>query len=182
MSLAKSINSAIGNFGWQQQSQFGRVRFDLFFDRQKVMSRLDRKEKRVLGGTGSFTRGFMRRLFRPGGKKGKQSSPGEPPRYHTRGFASLKDGVFFHADLDKGSVVIGPNKLRTQVSPTGGAASTAELLDKGGRGTITSYRHNKNRPGKLKRRIGRWRARPFTRKSLIAGDAKMRELMEKVDL
>ena len=86
------------------------------------------------------------------------------------------------ADLDKGSVIIGPNKLRTQVIPMGGLMSSAELLDKGGWGRVTSYRYNESRPPNFKTRKGYWEKRPFTPQSLKAGMARMRELMEKINL
>lgn len=163
--------------------RFGRVNFDLFFDRQAVVSRLDRKERRILSGTGSFGRGVMRRSIRKAGKRYDASSATGPPRYHSRGFGSLKDGIFFQADLAGGSVVIGPNRLRTNVTPHGGLASSAQLIDEGGTATIRSFRFNsRERPSRITSRRARWRQRSFTEPSYAPTRSKMLELTAKVNL
>lgn len=148
---------------------FGKVDFSLFFnlDNAKVMSAFDKKEFKVLSRTGAWSRGAMRRSIRKGGKKGKSSNYNEPPRYWKRGFGSLKDGIFFVANLNAGGVIIGPNKLKTNVQPMGGLASSAQLLEEGGSGSISSFRYNKPRKNgtvrapSFKRRRGTWRKRPF---------------------
>lgn len=188
MSLSATFNRGPGRISARKVSGYGRVNFDLFFDKPEVRRRLDAKEQKVLGGTGAFSRGVMRRSIRKAGKRYKPSEHTGPPRYHTRGFGSLKDGIFFQFSLRQGSVVIGPNKLATNVRPTGGAQSSAQLINEGGTGVITSFRYNKPtragrpRPGKWKTRRGRWKERSFTKPARQPTRAKMLELMEKVQL
>ena len=180
MSIGKELFG--GGNGLPMKSAFGKVRFEMFFDRAKVTSALDKKEQRVLGGTGAFGRGVMRRVIRPGGKKGKSAAPGNPPRYHTRGFASLKDGIFFSADLEQGTVIIGPNKLKTPVDPHN-KASGAQLLEEGGTGTIVSYRHNKTTGrGTRKIRTGRWHAHPYAKRALEPTQLRMAELIATIPI
>ena len=179
-----SLGKRVGGFRKIQFSKstgFARVNYSLFFDRNAVMSRLDRKELRLLRRTGGFGRQFIRRSMRSGGKKGKQSLAGQPPRYHRRGPGSLKDGIFFQFDLDRGSVIVFANRLTTSVKPAG-MSSGAELQEFGGRATITTFRHNKDRPGTRKRRTGRWEARPFVRPALKPTGKRMRELAKEIDL
>lgn len=177
MSIGKTLFSG-GNANPIVQG-FGKTRFEMFFNRAAVTSAFDKKELTVLRRTGGFGRQKIRRSIRPGGKKGKKSAPGEPPRYHERGFVSLKDGVYFFADLNLGTVIIGPNKLTTKVRPMG-KASGAQMLEEGGAGQIVSYRHNKRRPARSKRksRIGHWRARPFIEPARAPIKAKMLELIK----
>ena len=204
MSAGKEFTSGMRNVSRSVSSSFGRTDFRLFFDRNVVMNAMDRRELRVLSRTGSFGRGSMRRLFRSGGKKGKSAGPGQMPRYHTRGFVSLMDGVFFTADLNKGSVMIGPNKLRTKVRPYT-ARSGAQLLNEGGRAEIMSWRFNKPikrrvvsaRTGRrlkkravIRTRPGEWKKRPgvyrrfvrFTDKTMDVTHPKFLEILEQVGL
>jgi len=186
MSWAKRI---LSEGGWSNitgssgPTQFGRVNFSLFFDRNAIISRLDKFEHKVLSRTGAFGRQVIRQSIRTGGKNGKRSGPGQPPRFHKRGFARLKDGIFFQADLDRGSVVIGPNKLITKTIPKGGLASGAQLLEEGGRATTLMYKH-RSVP-----RVGQrlWvdmvmQARPFVHKQRDKIAAEKLKIIAKVGL
>lgn len=185
MSWAKRILDSAGwrDYNHSQPSSFGKVNFDLFFDRHAVMSRLDKKEQRVLGGTGAFGRQVIRQSIRAGGKKNKRSEPGKPPRYHKRGFASLKDGIFFQAELNEGRVVIGPNKLITKTIPKGNLASGAQLLEEGGPAKGLIYKHRSDpREG-----VHVWvdmvvKPRPFVHDKADQIHEKKLQLLAKVDL
>lgn len=187
MSLSANWNRGTGNISSRSVSQFGRVNFDLFFNKGEVTRRLNAKEWKVLSGTGAFSRGVMRRSIRKAGKRYVAADHSGPPRYHERGFGSLKDGIFFQANLIQGSVVIGPNKLRTNVKPVS-AQSSAQLINEGGTGVIRSFRYNKpsrsgrQRPPRITQRRGVWKERSFTKPARIPTRNKMMELMEKVDL
>jgi len=136
---------------------FGKANFSLFFDRINVANALDEKEWLILSGTGAYTRGILKRSIKKGRKKKPQgSSPGEPPRYHARGFGqSLKDGFRFEANLDAGGVVIGPGFVSTP-NTRSNKASGAQLLEEGGIATTTIWSE-----GEARLERGRWRARPY---------------------
>lgn len=89
-------------------AKFGDVKFKYFFDRPEVLKRLADKEVRDLSQIGAYAMRTVRQSMRPGGKAGKSSQPGEPPRYHTK---LLRDGVLFAYEPSRHSVVVGPRKL-----------------------------------------------------------------------
>ena len=190
MSIAKQMFSG-GNTKTVRTSTphaFGKVDFTMFFnlDNAKVVSALDKKEFRVLSRTGSWTRGAMRRSIRKGGKKGKPSTPGNPPKYWSRGMGSLKDGIFFVANLNAGGVIVGPNRLRTSVSPGGGLASSAELLERGGSAVMSIQRDPTRRRSRrnptLRRVRGNWKARPYAAPLQPKAQDKLAEFIETTPL
>ena len=131
----------------------------------------------------------MRRSIRKGGKKGKPAEPGKPPKYWTRGFGSLKDGIFFVADLKAGGVIIGPNKLKTSVDPAGGLASSAQLLEEGGTAVITTKRYNKPsspgghvRPPRITVSRGKWKKRPYAAPLQPKAQDKLKEFIQTTPL
>ena len=101
----------------------GNVSVDMFFDRAKVLDRLHKKEISVLNRTGGESRNTVKRSMRPGGKKGKSSEPGEPPRYQTK---KLRDAIVYGYDEQNHSVVIGPLKARAK------AENVPHILEYGG--------------------------------------------------
>ena len=101
----------------------GGVTFDMFFDRAKVLDRLEKKEARVLNKTGGEGRQTIKRSMRPGGKSGITSKPGEPPRWQTK---KLRDGIFYGYDSRTRSVVIGP--IRTSAK----RRDVPRIIDQGG--------------------------------------------------
>jgi hypothetical protein len=101
----------------------GGVTVDMFFDRAKVLDRLEKKEARVLNKTGGEGRQTVKRSMRPGGKAGKTAAPGEPPRWQTK---KLRDGIFYGYDASNRSVVIGP--IRTSAKQR----DVPRILDQGG--------------------------------------------------
>lgn len=111
------------------------VEFKMFIDRPEVLKRIDRKRSRVLAKTGGFGRQTMRRQMRPGGKKRKQSQPGEAPRRHANPL--LYKLLFFGIDEEDDSLVIGPQLISSsrRVRADGGM-TIPELLNEGGSATI----------------------------------------------
>ena len=78
----------------------------MFFDREKVLDKLDKVERAKLSRGGAFVRRNARGRIRPAGKKGRVSSPGESPRTPTK---VLKSTIFFGYDAKRHSVAIGPS-------------------------------------------------------------------------
>ena len=147
----------------------GGVTVDMFFDRQKMLNAWNRKEYKILSGTGAYYRKIVRNSMRPGGKKNAVSKPGKPPRYHTK---LLRNGILFGYDKSSRSVVIGARKLN-------GSESAAEVLEKGGTTIVKTLSKN----GKRKRRAVKIQARPYVGRASINyqfADAKFKELTASV--
>lgn len=103
----------------------------MFFDSEKVLKALSRKEIRVLSAIGAHARKDARRSLRP---RKKASSPGSPPSIHTKNkFFSLKN-IQFEADLKSKSVIVGPILLRT--SNVKSTKTLPELMEFGGRAMV----------------------------------------------
>ena len=79
----------------------------LFFDRQQVLSKVSRAERRVLSRFGAYVRQDARQRIR---RRKRPSQPGESPTHQT---GRLKQHISFLFDPDRRSVVIGPTKLST---------------------------------------------------------------------
>ena len=80
----------------------------MFFDSKQVVAATDKAARTVLSKIGAYIRREAKSSIRPGGKKGKTSLPGEPPRSQT---GLLKRFLFFGYDTSSQSVVVGPAKL-----------------------------------------------------------------------
>jgi hypothetical protein len=63
-----------------------------FFDRQMVVSAVDRATHAALRKGGAYIRAIMRNLIRSAGRDGRASMPGQPPRSQT---GRLKDHIVF---------------------------------------------------------------------------------------
>lgn len=138
-----------------------------FFDRQRVIDRLDRRERGALSRFGAFIRRAARRLIRR--TKKATSKPGQPPRSH--GPEPNLRTIFFVYEERAHSVIVGPVKfnsgggaLNNNVPKTlehGGVIGFREKRYPGGewRPLLTTRRP---RPGE-QRRVRRYRiaARPF---------------------
>lgn len=159
-------------FAGQFSKRSSRATLNTFFDREAVLKRLNRKEWKVLSGTGAFARTVAKRLMKPGGFGSKQrfSQPGQPPRYHTR---KLKDLIFFAHDKDNDSVVIGPVSFKSQAQLLQGAKSGAQVLEEGG---LLYFPQRKRNP------TGYVKARPYMAPTMPKATKKFLELMEKVKL
>lgn len=168
-------------------ANFWGASFESFFDRSAVIARLERKERRVLGRTGSYTMRVMRNSMRPGGKKGRVSQPGEAPRYHGRGL--LKRLIFFGLDKSSGAVFVGPELLASEHRPIdqkhksrsrpviadyrSGGKTLPEFVNDGGTATrITRYPS-----GRITKHTIRYEPRPFRDLAMPKGIAKLQELL-----
>lgn len=127
-----------------------KISYDYFFDRAKVKDALERKEQRVLSGTGAFYRRAVQQSMRPGGKKNAVSQPGEPPRFHTK---QLRVGIGFAYDPSARSVVVGVNKWNHK-------GNTPSVLNQGGDTILTELVRRGESFVKAQRRV-RIEARPF---------------------
>lgn len=79
----------------------------LFFDRQKVLSKVSRAERRVLSRFGAYVRQGAKQRIR---RRKRPSQPEESPTNQT---GLLKRHIYFLFDPDRRSVVIGPTRLST---------------------------------------------------------------------
>jgi hypothetical protein len=158
------------------------IRFEMFFDRAGVQAKVKKKERRVLSGTGAFTRTVMRRGMRPGGKKNAVSRPGEYPRTH--GKAELKNLIVFGYDEASQSVVTGPmlfaNARRGRarnVKRDIGGKTLPEFVNEGGVQTVT----RRTPRGRVTSTI-RYEPRPFRDLTMPLALAKFTQLMEREQL
>ena len=120
----------------------------MFFDRREVQNVFSKQEQKVLSKFGAFVRQRAKSSIRKS-RKGEVSQPGAPPKSHT---GLLKRHIYFSADPQRRSVVIGPTALgnREAIAPA--------ALEAGGMSEVTE-------PGKgagVRRRRRAWiRPRPF---------------------
>ena len=92
----------------------------MFFDRQAVISAVDKATRTVFGRFGAFTRRIAKNSIRQ--RKGT-SAPGNPPFSHT---GLLKKFLFFSWDPAQRSVVIGPARLNGRGRGYGAAPAILE--------------------------------------------------------
>lgn len=116
---------------------------NLFFDRKRVIDAFGAKGQaamKKLSRIGAFVRQTARTSMRPGGKKGKTSPPGTPPRTHV---GTLKKLLYFAYDQSAHSVVIGP-----QLFKKGGVPGLLEfggsVRRKVGKGRFKTLRYRGN--------------------------------------
>ncbi len=121
-----------------------------FFDRQAVVSAVDRTKKRVLSRFGGYVRTTARQSIR---KRKRVSRPGEPPSSRK---GQLKRFLFYGYEPGRDSVVIGPAKLSRS------RFSIPEILEYGGVSTIRvrSNRHRRGRRRRTRKQVA-YAARPF---------------------
>jgi hypothetical protein len=117
-----------------------------FFDPDKVIKAVDKAMYRKLSRFGAFVRTRSRSSIR---KRKAVSEPGTPPTNRT---GLLKKFIYFAYDEQTKTVIIGPAAFRE-------GASVPELLEYGGRGTVSKY---------IRRRgqdlvQGIWKPRPYMR-------------------
>ena len=79
----------------------------LFFDRQQVLSKVSRAERRVLSRFGAYVRQDARQRIR---RRKRPSQPQESPTNQT---GLLKRHIYFMFDQHRRSVIIGPARLST---------------------------------------------------------------------
>lgn len=114
---------------------------NFFFDRDIVLTRMEKGRYRALSKFGGLTRIIARRSIRKAGKKTPPSPPGRPPRSRT---GRLREGILYAYDPRSGSAVIGPT-LYNQVFLRNGRpqrGTVPEVLEYGGRiGIIETNRY-----------------------------------------
>lgn len=118
--------------------QFNRSAKDYFFDRQKVLDMVDKKEGIAMGKIGGRIRltamRSMRSQKKP--KKGplirKPSAPGKPPRRHTDLGKGLSK-IWYNYDPQRHRVVIAPLKFNWSAYPE---MTVPELHEQGGSVTL----------------------------------------------
>ncbi len=132
---------------------------DFFFDRSVVIGAVDKAKRKVLSKAGSFVRLGARRSIKPAGKRAMKqrdkmrlrgyndptiSTPGSPPRLHTKSTRNLKL-ILFAWEPQRQSVVIGPMLFKTA-----GGARVPEVLEHGGRSFVT--RRGRKKPITVRKR------------------------------
>ena len=126
-----------------------------FFDRQKVLTAVDKATARVFSRFGAYVRQRAKTSIR---KRKATSAPGQPPSSHA-GF--LKRFIYFGYDRPKKSVVIGPVLINKggQGSPDG--TTVLPALEYGGQSVVsTRYKRSRNKKYNKQRTI-HIQARPF---------------------
>lgn len=139
-----------------------------FFDRQKVMDRTSKAERKVLSKAGAFVRQRAKTSIR---YRERPSSPGSPPsvhrsvgRVHKKSgkvvnkkqlVSPLREFMFFSYDRSSRTVVIGPALLNGTAAGKG-----LKALEYGGPAVILGFGG--------KKRVVAIRARPFMRPAMQA--------------
>lgn len=135
-----------------------------FFDRPAIRKAIKPGRRRALSKAGAFVRTRAKSSIRSGGKAGKSSPPGKPPRSHT---GDLKRNIFHVYDGPTDSVLVGPVGFPRKRAPEnlehGGTERVRNKLiavqGKAGRGEggrFTSGKTFKRYTGTVK-----YEARPF---------------------
>jgi hypothetical protein len=105
-----------------------------------VIAKMDKTERKVLSKFGAYVMTASRRSMRSGGKKGKASRPGEPPRSHSaNGLRRGHHAVQFGYDISSRSVIIGPEKMNHVVHNASG--TIPEILEFGGTLSVFEERY-----------------------------------------
>ena len=103
-----------------------------FFDQKAVIDALGRDEANRLAKAAMYIKVVAQRSMRPGGKKGKSASPGEPPRYHVGTLRKGVAGVQGWYDFSTRSSVVGATPFPKARTPNG-----AHILEFGGVTSLT---------------------------------------------
>ncbi len=114
-----------------------------FFDREGVISKVEKGRRGAMSRVGGLTRLIARRSIRKAGRKTPPSPAGRPPRSRT---GALRDYIFYAYDPKTDSVVCGPAKLNQiflrNGRPTKG--TVPEILEEGGRAGVVEQRYTNN--------------------------------------
>ena len=121
----------------------------VFFDGDEINKRKDKEKVKALMAAGAFVRTIAKRSIKKGGKKGKVSSPGQPPRRHvTPGINT----IFFVHEKTRDSVIVGPVKFQS------GGTKILQTLEGGG--SIKAIRTNP-KTKKKESKVMKIKPRPF---------------------
>jgi len=139
----------------------------------KLISAMDKKERRVLFKTGNFGRGFMKAGMKKTGRRGPSAPAGGFPASRT---GALKKTIAFVVDPRSGTVVVGPRKFNAQYSwlPPG-ITTVPQLLNEGGI-VKRQFRNRKRAIFML------YKPRPFVALTKVATTKKFLEYMENIPL
>lgn len=188
---------------------YGVKSYDFFFDREMVLSRLTKKERRVLSLTGLRGRDEIRRRVKPAPKKATENT-GLYPTYHQGSKQGLRF-VLFVLNPERGSVVIGPQKYSTEVYTQGLVRKTRQRGGRDARGRFlprtqdktiigvlektpekpvpqlineggNSEFHYRYKSGKQYRRTVRYRAFPFVTDAELPTLNRMKQLLRDIPL
>lgn len=110
-----------------------------FFDRAKVLDKVDKATVRNLSKAGAYIRRTAKGLIRKVGKKGNASKPGTPPKSRT---GVLRDRIVFIYDDARRSVVVGPagiNQTYKQGDGKPTKGTVPEVLEYGGEINVLEY-------------------------------------------
>ena len=103
--------------------------FENFFDRAKVIKKVDRKTAAAMKFIGGTTRKIARNSIKKSTSRTLHSPPGKPVRSPT---GIYKKTIFFEYDDRKQVMICGPKKLpiKSKVKPVG--KTIPQLLEEGG--------------------------------------------------
>jgi len=121
---------------------FPRIKTDLFFDSPRVITVMDRAEKKSLSKIGAYVRTRAQQSLK---KRKKASRPGRPPSRHA-GMKSSLAFILFKYEPQNHGVIIGPVKF------TGGG-DVPNLMEKGGTTVVLD--------SKLRSKVIRYAPRQF---------------------
>lgn len=178
-------------FGGGAEITWEMTRF--FFDTTLVETALDRKERRVLGGTGAFARRVMRSRIRKAPKQRRNKTfvrvEGTFPRYHAHPNTGIRLILFAYVPFE-GALYVGPVKFNSasnrfyqltnrkqQVVPTGGK-TVPQLVNDGGQTIVTRV----YKSGRVYRLTRTHRSFPYRDLTFEIVLPKFRELMETIPL
>ena len=173
--LSASGKTGVFSTGGTQAGKLMHISGKWSVDTHKVLSTLERKNRKVFYRLGGYCMQVMRRSMRPGGKKGKKSQPGEPPRYHEK---TLRRLIFWGIKPHGLTLVVGPELFRQSSAARqklhGSITTVPQLLNEGGKVTLKRARFV---PGGTKQR---YLPRPFIDPVQKVGNAKWKELLRTV--
>lgn len=142
----------------------------LFFDKQAVISRMDKARRRILSKAGAFIRRRARSSIR---RRKRVSRPGEPPSAHSGDKVATLKNILFAYDPQSNSVVVGPVRLNQMQDINGFlvAGTVPQVMEFGGTVGIREKQvggkwvrrgRRKPRPGQPQRvRRASYEPRPF---------------------
>ena len=149
---------------------------DLFFDRQSVIDRVKKANRRALSKVGAFIRRRARSSLR---RRKKPSAAGSPPSVHSRDAVATLKNILFAYEPQSESVVIGPVRLNQRIllGPELGSGTVPQVHEFGAAVKIREVKVGRKwlsgrrrvRPGQPVRvRSAKYSPRPFMGPALEA--------------
>ncbi len=147
-----------------------------FLDRQEVVDRIGKANRRAMSKVGAFIRRRARSSLR---RRKRPSLPGQPPSVHSRSNVATLKNILFAYDPGNETLVVGPVRLNQSslFGPQLGTATVPQILEFGDTVKIREVRVGKSwrtgvrrvRPGQPRRvRAARYAPRPFMGPALDA--------------